>query len=128
MIPLTAVLLVGLNIGGSGRCHMMSYQGQLLELGIMSLALYGATVVFGVPTWMLLRLTKRESGLTCVSMGVVQGLLCAFHLVFSNAGTVSLNQAAGFCLFALTGGLIGWAFWRIARDPAHNLQGESQPV
>ena len=122
MVPLTVILLVAFNIRVEGRCHIMSFQGQMLELGTMALVLYGATVLLGVPTWMLLRLVKGEGALTYLSMGMAEGLLCAFYLVYSKTGTLSLNQAMGFCVLALTGGIVGSVFWRIARDPARDLQ------
>jgi hypothetical protein len=124
VLPLTAVLLLVFNIGLEGGGVIRSLHGQMKELLAMVLVLYGVSLLLSLPTWMFLRLAHLESSLTYVLAGLVEGLLCAFYVGYSNTGALRLDQALGFLLLSFTGGFIAWAFWWIARDSRERSQPE----
>lgn len=122
VLPLSAVLMLAFNLGLEGGCRVGSLDSPVTELALVWLVLNGATLLLGVPTWMLLRVAHCESRLTYVIAGLMEGLAGAFYIGYSNTGTIRFDQALAFCLLSLTGGAIGWAFWQIARDAREGSQ------
>ena len=116
IIPLSVVLLLIFNLDLEGGCVTPSIHSQIQGLGITALALVGPTLALGLPTWILLRCVRRESGLAYVLAGLAEGLFCAFYFGYSGTGGLRLDQALGFCLVSLIGGAIAGLFWSLARD------------
>src|SRR5580704_3235224 len=108
IIPLVVVLLLAFNLGLDGGCVTRSMRNQIQELGITALLLVGPTLVLGLPTWILLRSTHRESGLVYALAGFAEALFCAFYFGYSGTRGLRLDQALGFCLLSLIGGGISW--------------------
>ena len=117
IIPLGVVLLLVFNLGPEGGCVTRSIHSQFQELIVLALALVGPTLLFGPPTWAILRFVRRESGLAYTLAGLLEGLLCAFYVGYSGTGAIRIDQALAFGLLSAAGGGIAFAFWRLARDP-----------
>jgi hypothetical protein len=117
IIPLMIIQLLIFNIGNlEGGCLARSFQNQIQELAITALGLVGPTLVLGLPTWILLRCTRFESGPVYALAGSAEGLFCAFYIGYSGTGGLRLDHALVFCRLSLTGGGIAWLFWWFARD------------
>jgi hypothetical protein len=117
MIPLMIMQLFFFNVGNlEGGYLTHSFHNQIQELGITVVGLVGPTFVLGLPTWILLRYKRCESGLTYALAGLAEGLFCAFHFGYSGTGGLRLDQALGFGLLSLIGGAVAGLFWSLARD------------
>jgi hypothetical protein len=117
IVPLGMISLLKVSMGLGGGCARPSMSNEMHNLATAALVLGGTTLLLGLPTWVFLRLTGRESAGAYLAAGLLEGLLCAFYLAYSLTGALKADQATGFCLTSLAGGAIAWAFWRLAREP-----------
>ena len=118
VFPLS-LLFFAVDIGGSWEAGTLSdrnLSGVLPLVATVYAVAAGVTVVLGGPTWIVLRLLRRESARTYALAGAVEGLLCAFHWGFSGGGAFRLEQMLAFALCSVTGCVIALGFWFIARD------------
>ena len=115
VLPLLAILLLIFNLGVASGDTVVSIREQMRDVGIVLLGLIGGTVLFGLPTWVVLRAAERENSLTYGLAGLAEGLFAAFHFGYSGSGPLRIDQAVGFILVSLAGGAIALTFWRIAR-------------
>jgi hypothetical protein len=89
----------------------------LLEMGFGMVA--AVTIAFGGPTWIVLRLIRKESARTYVLAGMVGGLLWAFFFLYSSAVAWTVERIVAFAFASASGGVVALGFWLIARDPRH---------
>jgi len=118
VIPLS-LLFFAVDIGGqweAGREISRNLRGVLPLIGVAYAMVAGVTVVFGGPTWIVLRLLRRESARAYALAGAVGGMLCAFRVGYSGGGALRLDQMLAFALLSATGCVIALGFWYIARD------------
>jgi hypothetical protein len=118
VVPLS-LLFLAVDVGGQwdASVSIRNLRG-LLPLAAMTVAMVaGTTIVLGGPTWIILRLIRRESALAYALAGLVLGLAWAFWFGYSGEGALRVDQMMAFGLCSVTGGLVALGFWFIARDP-----------
>ena len=118
VLPVAMMTLLAFTIGLEGSSTIRDLHSQITQIGILALVLGGVSCLLGLPTWMFLRLVRRESGLAYLLAGMIEGLLCAFYFGYSGTGGLRFDQSLAFGLLSLTGGAVGWTFWRFAHDRA----------
>jgi hypothetical protein len=84
---------------------------------MLALGLFKLTLLFGVPTWIGLRLIHRESGVAYALAGLAWGMLGTIWLsyAFRNGWSADLLPHAVFAGFM--GAFTAATFWSIARSP-----------
>ena len=76
------------------------------------------TLMFGLPTWGLLRLVRRESALAYGLAGAAEALAVALWVGYAFTGGVRADQGTTIAIATATGALIALLFWIIARPPS----------
>jgi hypothetical protein len=114
-LPMLAILLLMFNLGAASGDAVLGIREQMRDFGVVLLGLIGGTVLFGLPTWVVLRAAERESSLTYGLAGLAEGLFAAFYFGYSGSGPLRIDQAIEFVLVSLAGGAIALTFWRIVR-------------
>jgi len=89
--------------------------GVLLLLEIVFGMVAGVTIVFGGPTWIVLRWLHMESARAYVLAGMVEGLLWARIVLYSGVRALTVEQVMAFGLASVVGGVAALGFWLIAR-------------
>jgi hypothetical protein len=93
--------------------------GVLVLLEMVFGMVAAVTIAFGGPTWIVLRLIRKESARIYVLAGMVGGLLWAFFFLYAGAGAWTVERIVGFAFASASGGVVALGFWLIARDPRH---------
>ena len=89
----------------------------LLPLAAMAFAAVAATtLILGGPTWMLLRLIRRESARAYAIAGAALGLLWAIWFGYSGRSPLRVDQIMAFALCSAVGCVVAVGFWLIARQ------------
>jgi len=91
----------------------------------LAMAMIEMTLLFGIPTWIVLRLIHRESGLVYALAGLTWGVLLIIWLSYAFRGGWSADQIPNAAFVGLLGACIAVTFWSIAREPATNEGGRS---
>lgn len=87
------------------------------ELFGMAAALIRLTLMFGLPTWGLLHLLRRESALTYGAAGGLEALSAAIAVSYGFTDGVRTDQIGAIAVAGIVGTLIALLFWAIARAP-----------
>jgi hypothetical protein len=83
----------------------------------LATAMIKLTLLFGIPTWAVLRLIRRESGLAYALAGLAWGVLAIIWLSYAFRDGWSADQVPNAIFAGLSGACIAATFWSIARDP-----------
>jgi len=126
-VPLFAASLAG---GWGADMSIGTLASGLSLLGFSFAALVGASILCAVPAWIILRLSRRESGGSYALVGAAAGLGMAFVLLYSGRGPLRLDQAIVFLFISFASSVGAIAFWLIARESATNAesQGRHSPL
>ncbi len=89
----------------------------------LAMAMIKLTLLFGIPTWIVLRLVHRESGLAYALAGLTWGVLGTIWLSYAFRDGWSADQVPNAAFAGLLGASIAVTFWSIAREPATNEGG-----
>ena len=111
-LPLALVLhLQDLRAG-----YVVSLPGAAIHsLPSLAVALFKLTLLFGIPTWIGLRLFHCESGVAYALAGLGWGLLATIWLSYAFRGGWSADQVPNAAFAGLLGASIAATFWSIAR-------------
>jgi hypothetical protein len=113
-IPLAAVYIAGRWMADGALEWSLASAIQLTV--ITYLLLTGLTIAIGGPTWIVLRLARRESGFNYVLAGMAEALFCAVFAGYSGHGLLRLDQMMAFAFCGGLGGYTAFVFWLIARE------------
>jgi hypothetical protein len=120
LAPLLASVPAGLLLGMGYPSALALEDGPLdMARGLFALAplLIRVTLMAGLPTWLLLRLIRRESALIYGAAGALEALGFAVAISYGFTDGVRLDQLPSIAEACITGALTATLFWAIARQP-----------
>lgn len=90
-------------------------------------ALLKSATLFALPTWLILRLVRWESGWIYAGLGFCEAMAAAIFFAASFNGYFRADLTADFLFAGLVGAVIASLFWLIANDPKEAVSKPPHP-